>query len=144
MKLLGQVAILDRRIREHMVATASSQPDKPINELLLDTETFYTVAADALKLIGLFLMPDELKWFRADPTYKLICRIWSEMVRHAYDKPDGDTYSGFGYGLAEGLVLKAGSGRKGEPGYVANFQAFWGLLGKARDHNTLLSNATGT
>lgn len=55
MKLLGQISILDERIREHLgVCLASPKPSRRISEMLLDTETFYTVAADALKTIQFF------------------------------------------------------------------------------------------
>ena len=132
MKLLGQVAILDGRIRDHITLAGRSPDHKRLAEMVLDTETFYTVAADSLKLVALFFPLDEMKRFAAEPGYKTIQRIRSECVRHAYDKPDGDAYSGFGFGSQHGparaAVLKAGSGRKEGEGYFKDFHAFWQLL----------------
>jgi hypothetical protein len=38
--------------------------------------------------------------------------VRNHLVRHAYEKPDGVAYSGWGYGNGVGLVLKAGSGNR--------------------------------
>ena len=47
MKLLGQIVILDERITDH-VRLAHETPDhRRLSEIVLDTETFYTVAADS-------------------------------------------------------------------------------------------------
>jgi hypothetical protein len=128
MKLLGQIAILDGRIRDHVTLAGRSPDHRRLAEMVLDTETFYTVAADALKLAALFLPVAEMKRFVTEPGYKTIQRIRSECVRHAYDKPDGDPYGGFGFGPEQGPVLKAGSGRREGKGYYADFQDFWQIL----------------
>ena len=112
MKLLRQVTIIDKRIREHMDALdRGGLGSAELSDLIvLDAETFYTVAHDVLKVVELFLSPSELGQFRSDRVYKKLCKIRSSRVRHAYDKPDGNPYSGYGYGSDCGPILKAGSG----------------------------------
>jgi hypothetical protein len=130
MKLLRQIAITDKRIREHMKALdhGGLGSDELSDMIVLDAETFYTVAHDAIKIAELFLAPNELSAFRGDRAYKTICKIRSNVVRHAYDKPDGNTYSGYGYGPAYGPILKAGSGLVDAQGYLQHFASFWSLL----------------
>jgi hypothetical protein len=84
------------------------------------------------------MTPSELDRFKDDQAYKRLSRIRSQLIRHAFDKPDGDAYSGFGYGSAKGPVLKAGSGRPEEPGYFENFRAFWKLL---ETHNVIVPSS---
>jgi hypothetical protein len=101
---------------------------------MLDVETYYTVAHDILKL-GEILMPDDQsRRFRKEPIYKQICRIRSSMVRHAYEKPDGDPYSGFGWSPDTGPRLKLGSPASGftDPGFFENQQRLVALLDKYR------------
>lgn len=128
-KLLEQLAIIDRRIREPLLATTEgrSLSRETASTLQLDTETFYTVAHDLFKLLELFLM--EPARFRNEPANKKICRIRSQLVRHAFDKPDGNPYPGFGYSPVAGVMLKAGSqAALVDPGYCANHAAAMGLL----------------
>jgi len=132
MKLLRQLAIIDERIHGHMERMSLSGhglgSDNLSDVLVLDTETFYTVAQDALDVAGLFLTQTELKALRRDPAFKMICNIRSHRVRHAYNKPDGNPYSGYGYGPAYGPILKAGSDGVKDEGYLQHSAAFWSLL----------------
>jgi hypothetical protein len=83
MKLLRQIAIVDKRIREHMevLDRGGLGSDELSEKIVLDAETFYTVAHDALKIVDLFLAPSELGPFRRDRDYKVICKISSNLVR---------------------------------------------------------------
>jgi len=139
LKLLGQVEILNRRIRQYM--DAIDQPNgffERHQELLLDTETFYTVANDALKLVALFLPEAEATALRKDRRYIVICASRSCLVRHAYDKEYGDPYNGFAYDAVDGLILKGGSSGANVTGdgYVKHYSDFWNLL---EDCNVLRS-----
>lgn len=139
-KRLRQLAIVDKRIREHMdgMDHHGLGSDELSDIIILDTETFYTVAHDALKVVELFLTPTELRALRGERAYKTICTIRSRLVRHAYDKPDGNPYSGYGYGPAYGPILKAGSNGVEDEGYLQHFAAFWSLLQR---HKILLPSA---
>lgn len=86
----------------------SSFPRDLWDETILGTETFYTVAHDALKLAELFLPAAVLKSFRNDQAYKVMYRIRSPRVRHSYDKPDGDPSGASGFDARYGPVLKSG------------------------------------
>jgi hypothetical protein len=138
MKLLRQIGIIDRRIRSNTGSTQSTSPVQ-FDELLLDTECFYTIANDALKLIEVFLHRGERERFRAERPYKIICRLRSRSVRHAYDKPDGNSYPGFGFSPHSGLVLKAGSRASEESGYTEHFAEFWKML---QGHSIITSSST--
>jgi hypothetical protein len=110
-KLLRQIEIADRRVRQgtqaFATAVGSNRWSQPGAELEFDAETFYTVAADLLKLAAL-IIPDRA--FTSDPVYKRIQSVRNHLIRHAYEYPDGVAYSGWGFGPDHGPVLKAGSG----------------------------------
>jgi hypothetical protein len=78
MKLLGQIAILDERVMVHVCLARGARGHRQLSEMVLDTETFYTVAGDSLKLASLFLAPSDQNRFVADLRYKTIQRIRSE------------------------------------------------------------------
>src|SRR4029077_6528846 len=61
-----------------------------VDALRLDTETYYTVANDLLGVIIQSLEPDDRPKLKNEPAYKTKRRIRSGLVRHAFDKPDGD------------------------------------------------------
>ena len=140
MKLLRQIAITDRRLREHMeVLDHGGLGSSELSEMIVrDAEKFFTVAHDAAKIAELFLTQRELIAFRGDRAYKTICKIRSNVVRHAYDKPDGNPYSGYGYGPTYGPILKAGSGLVDDHGYLQHFASFWALL---ENHKILIPSS---
>ena len=111
-KLLKQREITKKRIIEIHDSLASRVPqwDMTVSDvMLLDVETYYTITHDLLKLAQVLLPPLEAKRFKQEPTFKRILIIRNRLVRHAYDKPNGDPYSGFGWGVREGIQVKAGS-----------------------------------
>jgi hypothetical protein len=110
-KLLRQMEIADRRVQEGTQAFAhavgSHRWSAPGAELEFDAETFYTVAADFLKLAASIIRQPA---FTSDAVYKRIQAVRNHLIRHAYEKPDGVAYCGWGFGPDYGPVLKAGSG----------------------------------
>jgi hypothetical protein len=96
--------------------------------LMLDTETFYTLADRTFKLLDYFLKTNESTVFRSDEKYKTLCSIRSTLVIHAYDKLGGHPSNAFAYHLDLGLALKGGIGVLKDEGYGINYQAFWDLL----------------
>jgi hypothetical protein len=98
--------------------------------LLLDVETYYTVAADLLKvLICMIPAGAEQTRFKNEPCYKKIMAIRNHLVRHAYDKPSGDPYNGFGLGSGVGLMLKSGTKFR-DPGHEQNIADLKALLSR--------------
>ena len=133
--LWRQFAISDSRVRaeveDYWQNSTGRDPNGHLTTdiLRLDTETFYTVAHDLLKLAALFV--DKPSTFKKEPAYTTICKIRSHLIRHAYDtKMDGDTFGGFGISSVAGPELKAGSGntKTRDQGYLRNYEALMELL----------------
>jgi len=102
--------IADRRVRkltqEISEQMAQERFPVPTAELELDAKTFYTVAAELLKLAS-SIIDDPA--FTSDVVYKRFQAVLNHLVRHAYEKPDGVACSGWGFGPSFGPTLKAGS-----------------------------------
>jgi len=100
--------------------------------LILDIETFYTIAADLLKILCQMIPPEGREKLQSETAYRRFMTIRNILIRHAYDKPNGDPHNGFAIGAVEGIMLKGGSpGSKfSDPGYFKNFQLFSELLDK--------------
>jgi len=96
----------------------------------LDTETYYTVAFDVLKLVASFLPEGRAAAFKKEPTYATFAQIRSDLIRHPWKNGTEDPYSGFALDGAKGLILKGGSpyGKFCDPGFYANSEAFDELL----------------
>ena len=135
-KLHLQLQILEARIRDG--CEAMKKPRSPERYRLiyavmhLDAETYYTVALDLLKLMREFV-PDR-KELEGEPTYKTIAAIRNWHVRHAYDRNQGDPYSGSGFSPSCGPMLKAGSNKAAasDVGFLQNCDALKELLKKYR------------
>ena len=132
-RLLAQIRLTDARVRNEMGKIAqigtyeSSGPE--LRELVrLDTETFYRIGHDVLKLVALFLKTRELHALKSDARFKAITSIRSALITHAYDGRHGDPSNVFGYDSLRGFVLKGGIGIIQDHGYVPNYDSFWGLL----------------
>jgi hypothetical protein len=127
-KLIRQLTILDGRIKVGIEREFESI--ESIAELVLDLETYYTVAADVLDLAGELLPPSELPSFKAAPICKIIRKLRNLKVRHAYNKPDGEPYSGIGLSREMGPQLSPGSpyAKFEDPGYYANKAALEELI----------------
>lgn len=131
-KLLRQMEIADRRIRSGIEAVegslAKGNLPAPTRELELDTETFYIVAAAFLKLAARIIGG---KTFMDDPVYKRIQSVRNQLITHAFERPDGVAYSGWGFGPSEGPVLKAGSGSElAQSGYYRDHANLLALMDK--------------
>ena len=101
-----------------------------IDELVLDLETYYTVAADVLDLAQQ-LLPDIEQWaLKTAPICKIIRKLRNRKIRHAYNKPNGDPYGGLAYNEKMGPALKLGSPYADfdDPGYYANKRGLDELL----------------
>jgi hypothetical protein len=121
-KLLRQMEILDGRIRKDLdeVCSMFSFDGKPrsrpvdghiralaVAELELDTETFYTVAADFLKLAALIMK--DLR-FKKERIYRRIQATRNWLIRHAFEHGNGVASGVWAFGSECGPKLKAGSG----------------------------------
>lgn len=123
MILRCQMDILASRITAlSAVYLSNRQPYLVGQALWLDTETYYTVAHDLLKLGAMLLPSDEAKSLKAERAYKIVAGVRSHLVRHAYDKPDGDPWPGFGIEEDGGVFLRRGSSRPKfeDPGFEVN------------------------
>jgi hypothetical protein len=134
-RLLTQLEILEIRIADALTGCLppNSKTDFLLYDVLhLDTETYYTVAFDALTLIERFLPEERTPEFRRETVYKVIRRLRNQFVRHARNKPNGDPYPEYGIGELEGIVLKDGTPKKGfrDPGFFKNSTALRELLTK--------------
>jgi hypothetical protein len=138
-KLLGQLTVLECRIRTGFSIAVKRRWDSPdeetwiVESLVLDVETYYTVAHDCLKLAEVLLGPEGVG-LKTEPTYRRICAIRSHMVRHAFDKNDGDPSPSLGWTPTSGPQLKCGSTVTGfqDPGFFENQRTFVALLEKYR------------
>jgi hypothetical protein len=137
--LRRQIDLLELRIEAGIHALNSRKLAQryfyPASDALrLDTETYYTVAHDLLGVIGQLVKPDQCARLKKEATYKTIRRIRSALVRHSFDKPDGDPYPGFGFGGASGVQLRTWNQNppKGfrDPGFYENRRALHDLLHK--------------
>ena len=122
-KLQRQLLILEARIEQTFAQILPGPVDESWHfsfELInLDTETFYTVAHDLVKVIALLLEKPEKTRFEKESAYRAVCRIRNELIRHAYDAtPIGNAYCGFGIGEPSGPVLKCGSGADPNDGFL--------------------------
>jgi len=129
-KLMRQLTILDGRIKVGIEREFESI--ESIAELVLDLETYYTVAADVLDLGEELLPSGELPSFKAAPICTIIRKLRNLKVRHAYNKPNGEPYSGIGLSREMGPQLSPGSpyAEFEDPGYYANKAALEELLNK--------------
>src|ERR1700687_5429477 len=102
-KLLNQLVILDKRIEtalqqqrtqleQHEGAISPLMSNLLSDELELDLETYYTVAADVLKAAAPLLHTLTRKKLANDVRYKQLQKVRNWIVRHAYDKPDGHSH----------------------------------------------------
>jgi hypothetical protein len=135
-KLYRQLEILEKRIDRGYKAFTSKVKRTLRKQwwirdtLILDLETYYTVAADLLKLIEGFLPDADRKKLRADSTYKTIQKIRNWVIRHSYDKPGSDPYSGFSWSDKTGIALKGGTpfSSQLDPGFLVNSKNLADLL----------------
>jgi hypothetical protein len=134
-KVLKQIEIATRRVIEGHDRLLSLVPGTDfalLDETAFDAETYYTKAYDVLKLAELLLPEATVKKLKRDATYKKIAAIRNHLITHAYDKRDGDSYCGFGWGAKEGIQIKAGSplvtSTKLDAGFFANQKLFEELL----------------
>ena len=100
--------------------------------LWLDTETYYTVAHDLLK-VGVKILPQEkARRLKGERVYKIVAAIRNHLVRHAHDKPNGDPWPGFGITEEAGVLLKSGTPYSilEDPGFVVNSRLIKDLLEK--------------
>jgi hypothetical protein len=135
LKLTRQLSILDGRIKagiERVYVQHQTASIESIAELVLDLETYYTVAHDALCLAEKLLAPGELRSFRTAPIRRTIRILRNQKIRHSYNKPDGDPYGGIAYSEEMGPALCLGSPYADfdDPGYYANRAALEELLSK--------------
>jgi hypothetical protein len=136
-KLLAQLTILEHRIRTGwaiMATQGHSQVDGTwtLESLFLDVETYYTVAHDCLKLAAILLSEKAAVGLKREPAFRHICHLRSQMIRHAYEKPDGDPDPSMGWSPETGPRLKAGSPdrRSHDPGFFINQNGLVALLDK--------------
>jgi hypothetical protein len=133
-KLRHQMGILERRIDEDIEGASSEGMFDGTSwreTLELDLETFYTVAFDLLKVAQLVIAPQKARALRREANYKLIARLRNSLVRHAYDKDDGDCFGMLGVAGDKGPVLRdmsAFNSRWKDPGYHHNRKAVQDLI----------------
>lgn len=120
-KLLRQIEILEGRVRREFSRLCSGEEEVE-DELILDLETFYTVAHDLLVLAATLLPRQQGASFKTSTGFKTISAIRTKLVRHAYDKPDGDPFNTFGWSAKDGPMLKGASPirRFRDPGFFRN------------------------
>lgn len=133
-KLLHQIDILEKRIDEDIEGTSSERICDGTSwreTLELDLDTFYTVAFDLLKVAQLVIAPEQARALRREANYKLIARLRNSLVRHAYDKDDGDCFGMLWVAGEKGPVLRdmsPFSSRWKDPGYHHNRVAVQDLI----------------
>ena len=132
-KLLRQLEIADARVRRDFTrykAGLRHMGDDAF--LILDLESYYTIAHGLLKLISKLLPGPASKKFQKEETYKRIARIRNQLIRHAYDKDWGDPFGGFAHNDRVGLRLKGSSPADSfrDPGFLVNRRDLTLLLNK--------------
>jgi hypothetical protein len=132
-KLRKQIEIIEKRIAEDITGASSERildTSSWRETLELDLETFYTVAFDLFKVSQLVIAPEQAKALRREADYKLIARLRNGLVRHAYDKDDGDCSGMLWVAGDKGPVLRDMSpfSRWKDPGYHHNRVAIHDLI----------------
>ncbi len=142
-KLMRQLDISAKRINDaHSLRIASFPrlPNDEINEeMLLDVETYYTIAHQLLELASKLMPDDEAKRFKGEPTFRTIAAIRNHLVRHAYgDHRENDPYAGSAWSGSRGVILKGGTSLKGnqDAGFTVNRESLQELLQKYNIQNT--------
>jgi len=134
-KFLGQLQITDRRISTAHDAVLQ----RPIvfgtisDEMLLDAETYYTIAYQLLQLASNLMPNDKARQFKKEPTFRTFAAIRNNLVQHAYGAyPQNDPYGGCAWSGARGIILKGGTALKGvqDNGFVVNKKSLQELLAK--------------
>ena len=138
-KLPKQLRIQDRRICQQFRKVVNHQK-VDIDVLVLDLETYYTVAHDLLKLMLRHLPKSRKPELESDATFKTICTIRDHLVRHAYDKARGDPYNCLVWNRERGPCLRLGSPtpKFRDSGYFVNRENLMSLLEKYSTEPSLM------
>ncbi len=148
-KLLRQLGIQETRVEtahERLVEMFPNGDFHLRDELVLDAETYYTIAHDLLTLAAGLMDASEKRRFRQEPAVKMIRTIRNHLVRHAFGgHRDNDPHCGYAWGSKDGIILKGGSllGQR-DAGFFSNRDQLRALLKRYGITKIPMATAPGT
>jgi hypothetical protein len=132
-RFLIQLYVCEERVRRGLQSD-TSQEHKTLEEqharevLILDTQTYYTVAHHLLKLAAQLLRKNDRNRLE-EPVFKSVATIRNKLIRHAYVDSRVDIPNSFGYSVVTGPSI-VGTTDTSDPGLFVTHAGILELLQK--------------
>jgi len=145
-RFLIQLHVCEERVRHGLQSVASEEHETLDEEqhalevLILDTQTYYTVAHQLLKLAAQLLCKNDRNKLEEEPVFRTVGKIRNKLIRHAYVDSKADIPNSFGYSLVTGPSI-VGTTDTTDPGLFVTHAGIVELLQKYSISNLWIADS---